>query len=76
MTVVVIVVEVLLVMMMVMMNRLWPIPTIALVIISAVVFRAIIVSAVFLTVMLPAFAVTATPVIRQGYAGAEKDHKS
>jgi len=76
MTVIVIVVESLMVMMMVMMNRLWPIPTIALVIISAMVFRTIIVTAVFLTVMVPVFAFVAIPVIRQGYAGTENDHKS
>jgi hypothetical protein len=74
MAVVVISVKVFMVMMM--MNRHWPIPTIVPIIISAMVFMATIITAVLMTVMVPVFAVIIVPVIRQGCASSEKDHKS
>jgi hypothetical protein len=71
MTVISVAVEVLMVMVM-MMNRLRPISTIAPVIISAMVFMVVIVTAVFMAVMVPVFSVVALPIIRQGNSGAKK----
>ncbi len=74
MAVVVIAVKVFMVMMM--MNRLWPIPTIVPIIISAMMLMVIIVATVFMAFMVPVFAVIVLTIICQRYARAEKDKKS